>query len=298
MPLPVIDYTSPKRFAEYSSSGGGGYAAPSNVMARLMSAVTSQGSIAQIAAPYPNSSYSVEFYGPSLSCGYIPRDSVLYDRIHVAEFSTGEAVAYLGFVPQRALRTATKDEEAIYGLNVTLGASTSAGPLPTFDKSYSSTDHARFYAIMPFSGNYADSIIECGLYNSSYVVDFSFENGQQDITIRNETRLNGVPWSDGGPTTGFSVQQVAYTAVIDALGGLLVGTLRSSHYGFVTATHTRITSTILMQTQEMNRTLVVTKSIFGDQPEERTLKNMTMSKALEQVVTNTTLSFFSNSYFL
>ncbi|KAH7156799.1 hypothetical protein EDB81DRAFT_787984 [Dactylonectria macrodidyma] len=296
--LPVIEYASPKTFAEYANAGGGGYAAPSNAVARLLAAVASQGSIAHISAPYSNCSYSVEFYGPSLSCGYLPRDDPLYDRIDSADFSS-TMISFVGFVPQTSPEhlNISRAYDTMYGLNVTVDRGLTSG-LITLDTSYTSTDHARIYVVVPNVYGAANTTIECGLYNSSYVVDFSFTNGQQDVTVRNRTRLNGVTWSSGGITTSYNVQQVAYTAIINALGNLLVGTLRRSQYGYITARNTLITSTILMQTTEMQRLLAVTQSFFDDAPEKLSLRNMTMSRALEQIVANTTLSLFSNSYFL
>ncbi|KAH7155246.1 hypothetical protein B0J13DRAFT_582323 [Dactylonectria estremocensis] len=296
--LPVIDYAYPKTFAEYANAGGGGYAAPSNAVARLMAAVASQGSIAHISAPYSNCSYSVEFYGPSLSCGYLPLDDPIYDRIDGPQFGSQPMIAFVAFVPQTSnVINGTETDDAVYGLNVTVDRGLTTN-LITLDTSHSSTDHAKIFVVVPSSYGIANTTIECGLYNSSYAVDFSFTNGQQDVIVRNRTRLNGVTWSSGGITTSYNVQQVAYTAIMNALGNLLVGTLRRSQYGYITPRNTLVTSTILMQTEEMQRLLAVTQSFFDDAPERLSLRNMTMSRALEQVVTNTTLSLFSNSYFL
>ncbi|KPM43804.1 hypothetical protein AK830_g2725 [Neonectria ditissima] len=301
MPLPVIDYTSPTVFAEWAQSGGSGYAAPSNAMARLMAAVVSQGSITHIPAPFSNCSYSVKFYGPSLSCGPVDKDSALAKRLNASDINAGSRLSYVAFVPKA---TGLEDGEsveqvnAIYGLNSTINTTLTAG-MRSLDKT-DAGDHAKLFLGLPNSNAAVDSntIIDCGLYNSSYVVDFSFKNDQQQITVRNSTRLNGVLANQQSFNSPLDVPGVAYTSILDALGGLLVGTLRASQYGYVTAFNTHITSTILMQTQEMQRIAVATRWSDSEPSEEQTLANMTMSEAVEQLVTNTTLSLFSNSFFL
>jgi hypothetical protein len=69
--IPSIDYgrVEAQKFAILNDRGPPGYVVPAQRVARLMSSITSQGSILQIAAPYPNCTYSIPFYGPSISCG-------------------------------------------------------------------------------------------------------------------------------------------------------------------------------------------------------------------------------------
>lgn len=60
-----------------------------------------------------------------------------------------------------------------------------------------SADHARFYAIVPkprvlYNAATVYETIECGIYNTSYVVNLTFENGLEDVNITKMTQLNGV----------------------------------------------------------------------------------------------------------
>ncbi|KAF7549449.1 hypothetical protein G7Z17_g6372 [Cylindrodendrum hubeiense] len=251
MPLPVIAYASPKTFAQYANSGGSGYQAPSNAISRLIAGVTSQGSISQITAPFSNCSYTVEFYGPSFSCGDVSKDSLISAQLSTNLVTAADPLTYAGFVPRTTYDNPDgqgKEADAVFGLNVTLNASASnANFLPNYDKSDSSKDHARIYVIVPaLDPTVTSKVVECGLFNTSYVVDFTFQNGLQDITVRKKTRLNGVVYN----------------------------------------------------TKEMNTLLDFTRSMFGDKPENLSIGNMTMIEALEQTVTNITISLFSNSYFL
>lgn len=94
-------------------------------------------------------------------------------------------------------------------------------------------------------GSSANKTIECGLYNTSYNVDFAFNNGQPNLSIIIATRLNGVashaalamcdPKTTGSPKDASvcSPEAVAYIAVLNALGHMLLGFLEQSHYGHI-----------------------------------------------------------------
>lgn len=113
-----------------------------------------------------------------------------------------------------------------------------------------SEDHGRIYIVVNdmLGGNFgssANKTIECGLYNTSYNVDFAFNNGQPNLTIIIATRLNGVashaalamcdPKTTGSPNDASvcSPEAVAYIAVLNALGHMLLGFLEQSHYGHI-----------------------------------------------------------------
>jgi hypothetical protein len=107
---------------------------------------------------------------------------------------------YIGFIPQSS--DISLSDDALLGLNWTLTDPNSIKFPRTLDDTRN--DHVRFYAttlkveddsIDGFFANYSASTyetIECGLYNASYVVKFSFNNGLQDVVVTNMTKLNGV----------------------------------------------------------------------------------------------------------
>lgn len=316
--IPLINYNAFRHFAQWGGAGGNYYTAPSNRLSRLMTTVISKGSILDLTAPSPNSSYSVEFYGPSISCG--PLTS--FNNSEVANFINdfsykqgGDLVQYVGFVPRAVITNKTQLASALDGLNNTLQ---NTQYLETFDSV--SKDHARLYIAVPSlnpgsTSYFADTTIECGLYNSSFQVDFTFNDGIQDTKIKNITRLNGVtsalaiandcdvPSGTGGVC---SATETTYIALLDALGSQLVGRIDQSHYGPISAVRTRIIDSVFMDTQELHKMqervskglLSTAEAAAGPDVEPLSIANMSMADALEQVFMNCTLSLFGDSYFV
>lgn len=305
--FPMIDYKAFRHFAQWGQIYG-----PSNRLSRLMTTVISKGSILDLIPPSPNSSFSVEFYGPSVSC----TRSTSFDNHEMANLISksslgGGSVLYISFVPLSAYFTNQTRvlAAALEGLDSTMRA---IAPVATFDRI--SEDRARLYVAVPSlnsssSPRIADTIIECGLYNSSFEVDYTFRDGVQDTNIRTVTRLNGVAWAsvinDCEASRICSPTEAAYITMLDAFGYQLVGKIAQSSYG-LSATQTQITNSVLMDTQELQRMqesvdqslLSTDEAADTSDVEPLSNGNISMADALEQVFINFTLSLFSDSYFL
>ncbi|KAF5007170.1 hypothetical protein FDECE_6480 [Fusarium decemcellulare] len=310
MPLPVLEYESVQKFAQWQSGGSSAYSAPSSRISRLLSATASQGAILNVAAPFPNCSYSLDFYAHSLSCGppsgggsfEAKVASLIDDRNTSSTSSPQSSIGYVGFVPQTVNSTAANglQESALRGLNSTLQNPYSA-EIVTIDAN-EAHDHARIYVVVPGWNGLANSTIECGLYNSSYTVDFNYQDSQQTISVRNVTRVNGVTSElafDACDGDTCSVPVVAYVSIMDAMGRLLLGQLDISNVGSMIPMRTQISTTVLMQTAEMQR-LHNRTTVAGNKftPEPLSIANITIADALEQLFLNMTLSLFSDSYLL
>lgn len=301
--FPMIDYKAFRHFAQWGQIYG-----PSNRLSRLMTTVISKGSILDITPPSPNSSFSVGFYGPSVSCAA----STSFDNHQMANLisNSGGDVLYISFVPLSVYFTnQTQLAAALAGLDNTMRAS---APVETFDRI--SEDHARLYVAVPSlnsssSPHTADTTIECGLYNSSFEIDYTFRNGVQDTNVRTVTRLNGVAWAsvinDCEASRICAPTEAAYITMLDAFGSQLVGKITQSQYG-LSATQTQITNSVFMETQELQKVQErVDQSLSSsaeavDTPDVEPLStaNISMADALEQAFINFTLSLFSDSYFL
>jgi hypothetical protein len=278
-----------------ADSGGRPYQGPVSRVRRLLSSVASQGSILSIAAPYANCSYSVQFYGPSLSCGktsvsesFESEAVTIINRGSTGGASTGERLAYVAFTPQVVDSSNESGDglslanNALRGLNMTF--SSGAPSIGTIDEDRFH-DHARFYIYVPRTS----SFIECGLFNYSYTIDFSFVNGEQNVTVRSATRLNGVV-HNCDQLGGCTPSTLAYISVMDAFGQLLLGQFSVSRYGYMSISRTQIHTSVLMQSKELQTELREKAPL--------SIANMSLSEGLEQVFLNTTLSLFSDSYFL
>ncbi|TFB03258.1 hypothetical protein CCMA1212_004255 [Trichoderma ghanense] len=312
--LPTINTTSPYPFAQWGNEGGGGYVAPSVAVGRLVSSVASQGSILSIQAPHPNSSYSLSFYGPSLSCGPLGGNSsfhAAYDKTFQEAYGSNwgmanQAVTYFSFVPQTARDNKTGEtiinweNRTLSGLRAIFDPETSTdltGNLATLDNTARVADkqaRCRFFVAFPTYGSFANRTIECGLYNSSYDVDLRFENGKQEIKIRNSIRLNPVSVATTAGQGDHILPQVAYVSIMDALGGTLMGKIMATRYGSLQPIRTQVLSTVLTEARDMqslqrgfgNTGILGAKSGSGT--------NLTMAETLEELASNITLSLFSN----
>jgi len=115
-------------------------------------------------------------------------------------------ITYVAFVPQLEINL-TLSDAALLGLKTTLNGTLSYSS-NTIDQV--SHDHVRLYAttsrpVAAESGGFTSAseyeTIECGFYNASYVVNFTFSNGQQDVIVTNMTQLNGVSLSNPSTST-------------------------------------------------------------------------------------------------
>lgn len=320
IPMPNIEYDNTPSFAELGMTGtyngASDYSAPANQISRLVSTVTSTGSILNIPAPFPNSSYSMEFYGPSISCGSPSNDSLVKQIANIIANSSWSPnpYAYVGFVPNEGSYDMIKEDPVLMGLRTALNSSKFLG-MPSWDQlAITETDTMTFYVVVPSGGYFNDGnkipnlppnkTIECGLYNSSYSANFTFENGQQTIGFTTK-KLNGIQSNpDLGCSMGSCKSNMAYISLLDALGKLLIGTLATTHYEAIFPTGTGIMNSVLMDTQEMQilrgiqRVRYSAANINYAGWSEYSIANMTMAEALEQVIANATISMFSESAFL
>ncbi|CAG7558758.1 unnamed protein product [Fusarium equiseti] len=298
--IPSIDYDRILWFGNWVESG---ISVSPHVIKTLLP-VASLGSILPIAAPFPNSSYSLDFYGPTLLCDTPENDSFreAIERLINNDRRMDTYLRYVSFVPVSENKSSSASEEgqwygyAIEGLHNVLDSS-QVYWTPALDYTANVTDWnpggnpATFYVLTPDgpSGR-ANKIIECQLYNATYSVGITFDNGLQDIKYKTE-RLNGVsvydardcfsqPASHCNPVT-------AYLTLMAAMGDMLIGTQRE---GGVTY-RSRIGQTVLIDSPDMHMP-------YYDEKPKSMIGNLSMPDALEQLFENVTISLLSNSEFL
>ncbi|KAG8422064.1 hypothetical protein J3459_010732 [Metarhizium acridum] len=288
-----------------------GYAAPSIAVSRLVSSVASQGSIIPMKAPYPNSSFSTTFHAPSLSCrpmGGGPEFHAAFDKLFLnltePNYGAGSIEkSFFSFVPQHppALRKNETDDRKLRTLRGLQAILDKAGFAMTVDNLEDPTSPCWFYFGFPIAQGYANRTIQCGLYNSSYDVEWKYSNGEQTTTVRNMTRLNPVSAANADNKLMYYANgrpDVPYVAVMDALGALLMGWIQSTRFGVLWASRTQILSTVLTQTYEMQHLRHSALKIVPVEPQSSHETNLTMVEAMEQLVTNISVSLFSVEDFL
>ncbi|KAF5689603.1 hypothetical protein FCIRC_1298 [Fusarium circinatum] len=301
-PIPLLDYNNMLNFAQFTGVGGVGYYAPSSYVSRVLLSVASLGSILTFPAPFPNSSYSVDFYGPSISCG-TPRNTTFAKLLAEAvrnETCCGNSAGYVGFVPSSNTMNSTEEGYALAGLRGAMNYSLISS-LASIDRTANSINSSRLFVVVPdipapnMTTSYimANKTIECALHNSSYAVDFTFDNGQQNISYKSK-RLNGVRSSDASLNEDNDSDRfnaaVAYIALMDSLGKLLLGNLGISHYGVMQPTQTQIMSSVLMDAKEMQVLGGVNAATDRPEAPDSVIGNISMANALEQLQNDTAAS--------
>ncbi|EKJ71664.1 hypothetical protein FPSE_08110 [Fusarium pseudograminearum CS3096] len=306
--IPNIDYDNNIGF--FGSWYQNNTVFPSSLISRLLLPVATLGYILNIPAPFPNSSYSIDFYGPSISCT-IPENAAFIDRISqtIANFSRPWGnVTYVGFVPTAAIypdsppEVITREDYAIEGLRRALNYTlvyTAISLDPTdyvSNQGFFELKPASFYVTTPNRpGGSAEKTFKCELYNTSYTVNFTFDNGLQNIRYKTE-RLNGVTallsndchsqrQSDGCNAV------TAYLSLMSAIGDLLLGARWNSLDGVGASHRTPIASTVLLESSDMHM-------IDPNDRPKFAIKSMPMGETLEELFTNLTISLFSNYIFL
>jgi hypothetical protein len=292
-PIPIVNYENWTLFGKPAVHDGQPVIAPSPGIARILFSVASLGSTLNIPAPFPNSSYSVNMYGPSISCDS-PGNVSFTKHINgiITNNTFGDPIKFVAFTPTSEPGYGsyrTEEEYASIGLLSALNYSASPGArtldYTTTDAMVTNKSAARLYfALRSRLSNPTNSLTECQLYNSSYTINFTFNNGQQDISYRSKN-INPVSVPDSKDCQHRSHSECraifSYLSLMDCLGKLLVGTVTVSPYGITRWNQTQILNTVLTDYREW----------IG-------LYNAPMSDALEELFTNLTISLFSNSLYL
>ncbi|EKJ72312.1 hypothetical protein FPSE_07541 [Fusarium pseudograminearum CS3096] len=300
MPIPIPDYAKVDTFGGWA----GKIIVPSTYVSRLLLSVASQGSILAIPAPFPNSSYALNFHGPTLSCKVTTNKTFSTQINKAIQDSDGSIFAkkvFVGFVPNGGPGVGFGVEEcALAGLEYVLNTAKVATTSYLDYTARGPKSAAKVYVAVPNGLNSnpdiygAMKIIECQLYNSSFTANFTFNNGQQDIHY-NSTQLNKVTVSNDFEADDMNRKYQgatdAYASLMDAMGQLLLGSLSK----VLTSS-----STVSIQTWIRSSSLMDTKEMYGLEKggSGSMIGNISMSDALEDLFANLTISLFSHSQFL
>jgi hypothetical protein len=256
----------------------GGLEGPTGTLTRLVMSSTIQGSILQVPVPAPNASYTLDFIGPYIMCQnaseYVNRtvNEYLWDRSRMRN-------NYIAFPTSNNI---TDDlDDLLYGDE----------PGQWYWHDLNGTDYAGKLIIAAYDQIPVRSVIECAMYNASYVVDFSWLNGEQSIEIVDRQVLNRVmPYTElsPAPAPANEGESLAYTWIMRALMNVFVGMCFSFPQRCSAA---QVFSTTLANSKEL------WPMVYGSaEPVPDGLRPLVEVAA--SMSDNLTLSFFSEPYFL
>lgn len=246
MNVPNIEFSSLNLAApmvEYGTTGSANgakpafsymYAGPSRTVQRITDAVAAQGAMLPVAAPSVNSTWDLEFIGPSLHCTPVSsgfRNEVLDNILNYTannlgncsygpgymawhpEFMTldGPMTNYLPFLDNSS--SGTLNNYNSHGYPYGDLASVFFAIAPTLFTSTWSSDGAYDAPTMCVGkpwyktglANYYNSstILRCDVHNSTYDTTFSFVNGVQEVDIKSVTDITDTAMITIGEVNAF-----------------------------------------------------------------------------------------------
>ncbi|KAL4752166.1 hypothetical protein BDW72DRAFT_192302 [Aspergillus terricola var. indicus] len=271
--LPDFDWN----FFKYGTMSEAGVGSPTPTITRFITGAVIQGSVYNLAAPAPNSSYTHTFIAPYIQCEK-SRDSVnasfqnWYRRVSMFEMTWVAFEAKTGNI--------SRDLDVLYNSTISWHNPIDTAPLAE------DLVGKLILALHPYSPN--RTLVECAMYNATYTVDFSFYNGVQSENITNLTILNRVPAyrERQSPTPSDENKRLIYTAIMDLFAKMFVGICWYSPEHCV---DTQVLSTALATSKEMYGML------YGD--DVRTDDKPSLIDAAAQLGKNITLSLLTDPYF-
>ena len=270
--VPQLSFEDPTHYA--ISTKQGDFESANIIVSRLTQASAIQGEILPIPAPFPNSSYTLDFNGPGLSCSNV--DSSAKQTFQTGILQSGSQPLYMSWAGP-----AFPDLDTFGIMDPTI-------------LDLSSNDSSKVYVAVNDTTSSALTVTECALMNVSYSVHFAFSSGNQNITLTKKV-VNGVP-----AHTNVTVEPVttAYQSIMYAMNQLLSGTISDSPGGSLT--YTNGLSAQLTPLGEVNP---LCKVITSSGPSSTSgqyygaCQDSSFPAALEELFQNMTLSLLSNQYF-
>lgn len=202
----------PAVIADLHSSLEYQWGGPSQVVERIATAVGAQGAILPIVSPYPNSTWTLKFFGPSIKCeelGLSRRQQIQRNIANYTEPNCDSADAFstwfhdLPFVstggssslsPNSAQLASTSDDNATVYVAVMpqMLNDSLAGGIPLACLAFETGPVRRSVTpTEPYTGTEepvsdlfeGSTMLQCQLFNSTYRVTFDYVNGEQSVSI-------------------------------------------------------------------------------------------------------------------
>jgi hypothetical protein len=286
---------------------------PRTVISRITTATATNGKILGFTAPWPNSSYSLQFHGPVIRCqdaNLTTANIIEALRDQVVHNSTGSIVEYnnnyFAFVPN--LSGLGNDLSSSNGVQIT---AQSRLQVPSNASNNLWMVFSRYARDVTGDISIVDCYITCSLYNASYNLDLSFNNGLQSVNVISIILLNVIEYPSNNALNTTDVQQQhAYSAVFWAISDLIVGSM-----GLFRTSSGNTTVIFPEITTELERTSLLGSSdlyvffdgttfteVNGSNSDQRQAdidlaKNRTLAVLIEELSSNVTISFLSSNLF-
>jgi hypothetical protein len=293
----ISDFNSgPPSFYEYYG--------PSQALRRLVTAVSTQGLVLPIDSPGLNASYTTTFDAPAIRCSELPQDEQVVIQRNLADYiqtiNCDGATAYrvwFGRLPYitpelgNSNASTASDPSDLQPTGQSLGIMAPAAAafrVAVLPRMLSMSSGESGALIEPLACTYKENevlgkdaekpledlavnstMLQCALYNATYNIDFSYINGEQQVTAEVAQRdeailaLKGLYGPGGTDCTHKAiddaklkcefdlapVRRLSYMAMLDSFLGVIGGTV--GIYQAKLDINSFVTRTTLMDTTEL-----------------------------------------------
>lgn len=310
MYTPIVQYGNgafADAVAEDKDTDTGGSLNYDSPLAPVRRAVTQsllEAGVLSLAAPFPNSSYHIDFYGPALKCTEFDRTSEVWKNQSAQIFKMSRKYPndimatcyyYLSW-PGNAYSTPWSGSDWDMAFDITTG-------LLGSDSSF--TVVAVSHADECDYGSAPDiNLVQCDLWNASYAADFTYNNGVQDVSSSITSYESFFEWT----ATAFTSNAYpgmdepsnylllwSYMSVMDSFRDYTVWSINQdpSQLDTTMFVNTKMIDTILPDTPQLNS---LHRAIQGLSTGNTT--NLSIKDALEEMFRNATLSLASQELLL
>ena len=300
------------------------YLGPRTILSRLATATASNGQIMQLPYPFANSTYGQTFFAPLVKC---------QDANTSIAPSIDAAAATLKDNLDPSIQLISNDYFAFVPVSDSFKSNASAVEIADLDD-HSGAVHASnqiWLRISRPSQNDGDGTItqptsyhylQCGVHNTSYNVNFTWENGKQAIDILNLDVVNPISHPDNVTFSSRGEVNLAYSAFMWALSAQITGHL--SFYQDVSNSSatpstgdtanrtysqiaTKLEQTILLGSSDLNSYFIKNHALGGTGggifslqrlQDMNIARNRTLDVMIEELSLNITMSLISNSRFV
>jgi hypothetical protein len=266
---------------------------PQSSLNRIVLAVAAQGSILPAPIPAVNSTYVLQFHGPSLSCKDPPAAyNRTFQSIIQAWGNQRGDTSFLLYASWRSL---------LYGQMNALNAVLGSSPGTNGTSDFLGTEQSIYFAL---AGN-RTTVLECTLFNTSYVLDVANLDGTQKHHIKSAETLNTIDTVSSISLILESVswETIAYETILAAVYQILIGSIiqaSDADMDIITTTSTLVMSTPLGLSRELYSILLDSEFQvgikFGTAPPEPP-SNQAFGRLIEELFLNITLSLMSSERF-
>lgn len=302
------------------------WAGPTSPIRRTLFGTAYQGQLPVFSAPEANSSYGLTFNGPSIQCGPMDDASSILSGLTRAGVqclngstacNTPFQTYYLAWVAE----SQGNQTENYVAFNISDKVYNYDFPVDTYLGTNNEKPQALYLAYrdnMASRGLESEgtNMLNCTLYNATYVVSVNFDSGIQDVKIDGLKLLNATKFRQGGRVDTYpdsfvhNVPEVrSYLAYMEIVGELLLGMLYTRDLPRTTST--RVLETELAFTDELyplyvnftgskilSRPLRPLKDTLEELFQNMTLSLLTMPelRSSQPTMSNVTISHTHNAY--